>query len=108
MLKSWFTKNFGSVDTRLQDAQPKTVAENDSFITLLLAACEDHKTYEKLEKILSLPDEERKALLRYLVVDMTNKKAPEDFIAAITCLMNTAVAEKAYEVIFQCQRQIKT
>jgi len=30
--------------------------------------------------------------------------APHDFITAIACLADDAVAEKAYEVIFQCSR----
>jgi hypothetical protein len=32
------------------------------------------------------------------------KEAPKDFIEAIACLLDDAVAEKVYEVIFQCRR----
>jgi hypothetical protein len=31
-------------------------------------------------------------------------RAPQDFVQAIACLMDDAVAEKAYEVIFRCGR----
>jgi hypothetical protein len=31
-------------------------------------------------------------------------RAPKDFVEAIACLMDDAVAEKAYEVIFKCRR----
>jgi hypothetical protein len=31
-------------------------------------------------------------------------EAPRDFIQAVACLLDDRVAEKAYEVIFKCQR----
>ena len=31
-------------------------------------------------------------------------EAPRDFIQAIACLLDDRAAEKAYEVIFRCQR----
>lgn len=82
----------------------KSVADIDSFIVLLNAACADDAMNATLEKILSLPDEQRMVLINRLVVDMRSKHAPEDFVAAIACLVDTPVAVKAYEVIFKCRR----
>ena len=82
----------------------RSVAEVDGFITMLRVACEDPSINARLEKILSLPDERRQALVHTLVSDMLIAKAPKEFVEAIACLMDDAVAEKAYEVIFQCRR----
>lgn len=85
-------------------AKPKSVAEIESFITMLRVACEDPKINAQLERMLALPDEKRRALLHTWVSDMLIAKAPKDFVEAIACLMDDRVAEKAYEVIFQCKR----
>ena len=84
----------------MRDNNPKAVAELDGFITLLRVACEEEDVYERLEKILSLPDEHRKTVIHALVTDMKSSRAPADFVTAIAC----AVVEQAYEVIFKCQR----
>lgn len=82
----------------------RTVGEIDGFITLLRAACDDRTVNDALEKLLSLPDERRHALVHTWVSDLLVKEAPKDFIEAIACLLDDAVAEKVYEVIFQCRR----
>ena len=81
-----------------------SVGDIEGFITLLRAACADRKMNERLQALLSLPDEKRKALIHTWVSDMMIDGAPRNFIAAIACLANDAIAEKAYEVIFQCTR----
>jgi hypothetical protein len=83
---------------------PKTVGEIDMFITMLLTACEDQTVYERLEKLLSLPDRKRQATVHSWVNDLLIAQAPKDFVAAIACLLDDKVAEKAYEVIYQCRR----
>ena len=82
----------------------RTVGEIDGFINLLRAACEDQKVNAALQKLLSMPDEGRRAFVHNWVSDLLIKKAPKDFTEAIACLLDDAVAEKAYEVIFQCGR----
>jgi hypothetical protein len=82
----------------------KSVAEIDGFITLLRVACEDARINAQLERLLALPDEQRRGLVHAWVTDMIVARAPRDFIEAIGCLMDDRVAEKAYEVIFQCRR----
>jgi hypothetical protein len=83
---------------------PKSVAEIESFITMLTAACEDASVYEKLERLLSMPDQKRQTVVRAWVNDLLIAQAPSDFVQAIACLVDDRVAEKAYEVIFKCQR----
>jgi len=85
-------------------APRRTIAEVDGFITLLRAACDDRTVNDALEKLLSLPDERRRDLVHTWVSDLIVKEAPKDFIEAIACLLDDAVAEKAHEVIFQCRR----
>jgi hypothetical protein len=82
----------------------RSVSEIGSFITMLRAACEDRGINERLEKLLSLPDDKRQAVVHAWVSDMLIAQAPKDFIAAIACLLDNQVAEKAYEVIYQCKR----
>ena len=74
-----------------------SVAEIESFITMLRVACEDPRINSQLERVLSLPDDERQSFIRTWVSDMLVKDAPKDFIAAIACLSDDRVAEKAYE-----------
>lgn len=83
---------------------PKTVGEIDTFVTMLRAACDDEIVYGRLERVLSMADEERRAVIRSWVNDMLIAEAPRDFIQAIACLLDDQVAEKAYEVIFKCRR----
>lgn len=84
--------------------KPRTVGEIDAFVDMLLAACEDEKVHGHLEKLLSLPDQTRQATVHAWVNDLLIAEAPPEFIQAIACLLDDQVAEKAYEVIFQCKR----
>jgi len=84
--------------------RPKSVAEIDRFIDLLSVACEDSGVHATLDKILTLPDGQREVVIQSLLADMRRAGAPKDFMAAIACLADTAVAEKAYEVIFNCRK----
>ena len=88
----------------MSQATPRSVAEIESFITMLRVACEDREINDRLAKLLSLPDQKRQALLHSWVSDLIVAQAPRDFTAAIACLLDDKVAEKAYEVIFNCKR----
>ena len=85
-------------------ARRRTIGEIDGFITLLRAACDDRTVNDALKKLLSLPDGRRRDLVHAWVSDLIVKEAPKDFIEAIACLLDDAVAGKAYEVIFRCRR----
>jgi hypothetical protein len=83
---------------------PRSVADIGAFIAMLSAACESPEVNARLERLLSMPDEERKGLVHAWVTDLLIAEAPRDFVQAIACLMDDEVAEKAYEVIFNCRR----
>lgn len=83
---------------------PRSVAEVGTFITMLAAACDDPEVNQRLEQILSMPDENRQGLVHAWVTDLLVAEAPRDFVQAIACLMDDRIAEKAYEVIFRCRR----
>ena len=69
-----------------------------------MAACNDSKINTTLERLLSMPDAKRKGLVHAWVTDLIIDEAPKDLVQAVACLMDDAVAEKAYEVIFRCKR----
>lgn len=83
---------------------PRSVADVDGFIDLLRAACSDDKVNATLQRLLALPDEKRRNLVHTWVTDLLIEGAPREFTQAVACLMDDAVAEKAYEVIFRCGR----
>ena len=83
---------------------PKSVADIESFITMLRVACEDRNVSERLERLLSLPDAKRQDVVHTWVSDLLIAKAPKDFIAAVACLSDDSIAEKAYETIYRCKR----
>ena len=85
-------------------SSPRSVAEIEGFVGLLSAACSDPAINATLEKLLSMPDERRRGLVHTWVSDLMIEKAPPDFIQAVACLIDDAVAEKAYEVIYNCKR----
>ena len=87
------------------DSKLKTVGDEEGFIALLRAACDDRAINGTLEKLLSLPDEHRKVLVHSWVSELVVNGAPQEFVRAIACLLDDRVAEKAYEVIFQCSRR---
>ena len=89
----------------MHQSPPRSVAEIDSFITMLCVACEDREINDRLARLLSLPDPKRKAVVHAWVSDLLVAQAPPDFTAAIACLLDDKVAEKAYEVIFHCKRE---
>ena len=68
---------------------------------MLRVACEDPAIHATLVKLLALPDDQRHGMIHFLVLDMTTKGAPADLIAALECLQDDAVAQKAGEVILQ-------
>lgn len=81
-----------------------TVAEIEGFIDLLRASCDDQRINAALEKLLSMPDDKRQVFVHNWVTDLVMQSAPKQFTQAIACLLDDAVAEKAYEVIYRCRR----
>jgi hypothetical protein len=85
--------------------KPRTYGEVDGFIDMLLAACENSEMNETLEILLSQPNEARRGMVHRLLERCRERKAPQKLIEAIGCLLDDAVAERAYEVIYRCRRK---
>jgi hypothetical protein len=85
-------------------APPRSVAEVQGFVDLLMAACHDAKINATLERLLAMPEARRQGLVHAWVTDLIVEEAPKELVEAVACLMDDAVAEKAYEVIFKCKR----
>lgn len=83
---------------------PRSVADIEGFVGLLKAACDDPQINATLQHLLAMPDAQRRSVVHAWVTDLLIAEAPRDFIEAVGCLMDDPVAEKAYEVIYQCQR----
>jgi hypothetical protein len=83
---------------------PKTYGEVEGLVTMLMAACDDMGMNDTLEMLLSAPDERRRAIVRELLERFRLSGAPKSLHEAFVCLLDDAVAEKAYEVIYQCKR----
>jgi len=79
--------------------QPKSVGDNASFVTMILAAREDVTMNETLEAILALPPSQRRSLINTLTADMKKRAAPADFIEAIAYLQDDEVAQKVREAL---------
>ena len=84
---------------------PTTYGDVDGLVAMLMAACDDAKMNDTLEKILSQPDDRRRNIVRALLLRFREKKAPKSLHDAFACLLDDAVAEKAYETIFHCKRK---
>lgn len=83
---------------------PRSVADIEGFVSLLKAACDDPQINATLKRLLARPDAQRQGVVHAWVSDLIIAEAPQEFITAVACLIDDAVAEKAYEVIYQCQR----
>ena len=84
---------------------PRTYADIEGFITMLIVACEDASINSTLQALLSQPNRTRKAAVLKLVEKLRVDKAPPGLIEAIACLLDDDVAEKAFEAIYHCARK---
>ena len=82
----------------------RSVGDIEGFITLLRTACDNPSVNATLERLLAMSDAKRRVLVHNWVSDLIVQQAPRGFTEAVACLLDDAVAEKAYEVIFQCRR----
>jgi hypothetical protein len=90
------------------DAKRRTYGEVDGFVNMLLAACEDSSINDTLEMLLSMPDDRRRAVIERLLERLREQQAPQELREAMACLLDNVVAEKAYEVIYECARKLKS
>jgi hypothetical protein len=83
---------------------PRSVAEIEAFVGLLKAACSDEKINATLRRLLEMPDSRRQGVVHAWVTDLLIEGAPREFTQAVACLMDDAIAERAYEAVFECRR----
>lgn len=81
-----------------------TYGEVEGLVTMLIAACEDRETNHTLEILLSAPNDRRKAAVYELLDRFRVAGAPTSLHNAFVCLLDDDVAEKAYQVIYECRR----
>ncbi len=98
-------KKAGSYNIAMITTAPRSVADIEGFVGLLKAACNDPQINATLERLLTMSDAQRQGVTHAWVTDLLIAEAPRDFIAAVGCLMDDAVAEQAYAVIYQCRRE---
>jgi len=84
---------------------PRSVADIEAFVGLLKAACSDDKINATLRRLLEMPDSKRQGVVHAWVTDLLIEGAPQEFTQAVGCLMDDAIAERAYETIYQCRRE---
>lgn len=75
------------------------VGENEPFTTLIRVAQEDLGIRSQLLKIISLDQFNRASVLNTLLEEMRLKGAPEEIVSAITCLLDSDVADKTKELL---------
>jgi hypothetical protein len=85
-------------------APPRSVGEIEGFIDLLRAACDDASVRQALERLLVMPDAQRRDFVHAWVSDLIVREAPTEFREAIACLADDAVAEQAWAAIQECRR----
>jgi hypothetical protein len=98
----------GFVDVSARATSPAgglTFAEIEGFIDMLRSACDDADMYRTLERILTQTNMARKQMLHEVIADLRRKNAPRELIDAFVCLLDDAVAEKAYAVIYRCEER---
>ena len=88
----------------MTDLPPRSVGDIEGFIDLLRAACADAAVNAALQRLLALPDAQRRDFVQGWVNELLVQEAPPAFVEAIACLADDAVAERAYAVIWNCER----
>lgn len=83
-----------------------TYGDVEGFVTMLLVACEDAGINESLELLLSQPDDRRRVVVLELLGRSRMAAAPQSLCEALACLLDDEVAEKAYQVIHKCRREL--
>jgi hypothetical protein len=83
--------------------KPLTEKPNvDYLVDLLRAACDDAGMNDILERLLSQPEERRQLIVRELIADFRSKGAPQELISAFMPLLDDAIADTAWRVLYRC------
>lgn len=76
--------------------------EFDTFINLILVACEDDEIKSQLLTISGLPGNARASLLSSFIQKLKKQDAPLDFIEAIQLLKSDDIAEQVHKALEEC------
>lgn len=79
--------------------RPATVAELPAFVQMMQAAASEQAVAGPLRRLLSLPAPQRRNALEAWVRELLARGAPQDFVAAIACLTDDALAEQVSAVL---------
>ncbi len=77
----------------------KLIGENEPLVTLIRVAQEDVEIKRHLLAILSQNKFNRESILNSYLEELRLKKAPQEFISAIACLLDDDVAEKVLGIL---------
>jgi len=69
-----------------------SVADIDGFIDMIHAACDDRQMKQTLQSLLSLPNPDRREMIRGLVNKLESEQAPAHLIEAVACLVSDDIA----------------
>lgn len=97
--------NGHSYNKIMMNTPPRSIADVESFVDLLKAACSDDGINATLRRLLEMPDGKRQGVVHAWLTDLLIEGAPKDFTQAVACLMDDTIAERAYEAIFECRRE---
>ncbi len=71
----------------------------NTFVQLILAACEDEQIRSQVLTLTRLPWNARVPIIKNLIEKMEEKKAPKDFIEAIKILKKNDVAIQVHNLL---------
>jgi hypothetical protein len=71
----------------------------EPFVTFMQVAKEDPDIRRVLLGILSQDEFNRSSILNTYIEEMRYKGAPESFVAALACLLDKDVAQRAYDLL---------
>lgn len=77
----------------------KSVGKSEPFVALIRVAQEDVQLKNHLLAILSQNRFNRESILNSYINELAFKKAPQQFIVAIACLLDDGIAKKALEIL---------
>jgi hypothetical protein len=72
---------------------------DELFLTLIRIAQEDREVASQLQAMLNQSPDIRKHLVKAYAADLQKKSAPDELVAAVACLCDDAIAEKALNLI---------
>jgi hypothetical protein len=75
------------------------IADNEAFISLILAALDDEPFKQRLLDLLQGTDAQRRYNMANLITDSKQKGAPVSFLQVLALLTDDAVAHRVIEIL---------